>query len=436
MGNRTSVYPLQQNTNVDVGATPVEVLVEDKRHTVESTTQPNPVEIIIPSTTVYTVGTQGPPGPPTGLFEDVDNLDFVGSGTGTFKTTTAIHGNIIYEAFGVLDELFLVWVVPEGIDRTKPAYMQGDFFPTGSEAGTTSSWEIHVTAHTHGGNGGGEITGVLYNSDLPLPETAFEHSHGTIELDAVTYLQTADVVYLKLKRVASTNDPSASVGTSNMSIRYATEGKVGVAGDAGPEGPAGGLDSQLFEYTATQGQTVITGVDNGGQTLLYTLGAISFSVNGVELPAEDYVETDTGAITLVEALYADDIVEVIAYAQGEGGGTASFNYEATAGENMGAYKLVRVALGTVYLADKDNVAYVQDTLGLTTTVSTTGNPVTIQTGGEITDAGWAWIAGHVFMGDSGELTQTPPTVGILQKIGTALTATSILIDIDDPILRA
>ena len=435
MAGTTSVYPLQQNTNIDVGATPVEVLVEDKRHTVESTTQPNPVEIIIPSTTVYTVGTQGPPGPPTGLFEEIDNLAFIGSGTGTFKTTTGLYENKIFEEFGVLDELYIMWVIPKGVDRTKSATFEGSFFPLSDEVGTDCSWEIHITAHDHAD---GEIDGVIYATGLPLEETAHIHSHGKAEIDSTTYLQTADVLHIRLKRVASANDPTAKVGVSDLAIRYATDGKVGIEGNAGPEGPAGGLDSVLFEYNATQGQTVITGVDNGGQTLLYTLGAISFSVNGVELPEEDYVETDTGTITLVEALYADDIVEVVAYAQGEGGGggDASFDYAATAGENMGAYKLVRIALGTVYLADKDNVAYVQDTLGLTTTVSTTGNPVTIQTSGEVTDVGWAWAAGSVFMGDSGELTQTPSTVGILQKIGTVLTATSILIDIDDPILRA
>lgn len=435
MAKTTSVYPLQQNHTVDVGATPVEVLVEDKRQYVESTTQPNPVEIIIPSTTIYTVGVQGPAGPPTGLFEEIDNLAFIGSGTGLSKTTTGLYENKIYEEFGVLDELYVLWVIPSGIDRTKDAVFEGSFFPLGNEVGTDCSWEIYITAHAHID---GEVSGVVYATDLPLEETAYVHAHGNATVDSATYLQSADVLHIKLKRIASTNDPTAKVGVSDLAIRYATEGKVGVAGEAGPDGPAGGLDSQLFEYTATQGQTVITGVDNEGATLLYTLGAISFSVNGVELPAEDYVETDTGTITLIEALYVDDIVEVVAYAQGTGGGggDASFDYAATAGESIGSYKLVRIALGTVYLADKDNVAFVQNTLGLTTAVSTTGNPVTIQTGGEITNVGWSWVAGNVFMGDSGELTQTPPTVGILHKIGTVLTATSILIDIDDPILRA
>jgi len=63
MANKTTVYPLQQDTNVDVGATPVEVLVDGTNQTVESTTQAIPIEIVVPETTIYTVGIQGPQGP-------------------------------------------------------------------------------------------------------------------------------------------------------------------------------------------------------------------------------------------------------------------------------------------------------------------------------------------------------------------------------------
>ena len=241
MAKTTSVYPLQQNHNVDVGSTPVEVLVEDKRHTVESTTQPNPVEIIIPNTTIYTVGVQGPPGPPTGLFEDVEALHFIGSGEGVSKTTTGINENIIFEEFGVLDELFVMWSLPSGVDRTKDCYFEGSFFPLSSEAGTDCSWEIHVTAHQQ--VNGGDVTGTIYATDLPLNDTAYIHSHGSATIDNATYLGAdIDVLHIRLKRVASSNDPSGKIGVSDLTVRYATEGKVGAEGDAGPEGPAGGLD--------------------------------------------------------------------------------------------------------------------------------------------------------------------------------------------------
>ena len=231
MDRTTTVYPLQQNTNVDVGATPVEVLVEGNNQTVESTTQPNPVEIIVPDVTVYTVGVQGPPGPPTGLFEDIMDLPFVGSGTGSTKTVTDINENVIFEKFGINDELFVVWVLPSGLDRTKPCSFEGSFFPTGSEVGTDCSWEIHITAHTHID---GDITGIVYANGLPLNEIAFKHSHGAAVIDNTIYLlEDVNILHIKLKRVISTNDPADKVGVSDLSMRFATEGKVGEQGAAG-----------------------------------------------------------------------------------------------------------------------------------------------------------------------------------------------------------
>lgn len=83
MGKTTTVYPLQQNTNVDVGNTPVEVLVEDKRQSVTSTTQKQVVSVLVPDVTIYTVGVQGPPGPvgPAGEEEvaKAKRVDFEGN---------------------------------------------------------------------------------------------------------------------------------------------------------------------------------------------------------------------------------------------------------------------------------------------------------------------------------------------------------------------
>jgi hypothetical protein len=283
-------------------------------------------------------------------------LDFIGKGTGSTKSETIIVGTTtMAEAFGVGDEIYVHWVLPAGVNRIIAPTIEGSFFPLVSEVATTVSWQVDFIADVHGGIVGGPAV-VRYIVDAPLPETAYEALHGTMEFPNSGFLTVdTDAVHIRVKRIASSNDPTSKVAIDHLEVHFATEGKVGAPGADGADGADGG-------------------------TLL--------------------------------------------------------QYAATAGENIGVYKLVRVAAGTVYLADKDNVAYVNDTLGLTMSVSTTGNPVDIQVGGEMTNVGWAWTAGSVFMGDSGELTQTPPTVGILQKIGTVLTPTSILIDIDDPILRA
>ena len=63
MSDKMVVYPLQENTNVDVGSTPSEVVVdESKVQVVSSTTQDNPVTISSQQITILTAGIQGPPG--------------------------------------------------------------------------------------------------------------------------------------------------------------------------------------------------------------------------------------------------------------------------------------------------------------------------------------------------------------------------------------
>lgn len=354
MAKSTTIYPLQESTTVDVGSNPVGLTVDGTNQTVESTTQPNPVTIVVPSATVYTAGIQGPPGPPTGIAQEVEGLPFVGSGVGPTKTQTSIHLNTMYEAFGVSDELYLLWAFPEGLDRTKPAYLEGSFFTETDQPGTTCSWEIYITSHDHAT--GADIDGVVYANDLPLQDTAFTHAHGSATLDnAIYFIGDTDTIHIRLKRVASAADPTGKIGVSDVLIRYSTDGKVGAAGADGADGASG---------------------------------------------------------------------------------AASYEYNAVAGENLGTGDVVRIDGGVAYISDKDAVTHIGETIGLVKAAVTSGQPVVINIGGEFTDVGWTWVPGTVFLSTAGALTQTAPSTGILQKIGTVLTSTSILIDIDDPVLRA
>jgi len=81
----TGVYPLQQNTTVDVAATPSEVVVDDsKNQIVESTTQQQEVTVNVIDATIYSAGVQGPQGPAgaSGSWEDAvpynEEIDFEG----------------------------------------------------------------------------------------------------------------------------------------------------------------------------------------------------------------------------------------------------------------------------------------------------------------------------------------------------------------------
>jgi len=69
-----------------------------------------------------------------------------------------------------------------------------------------------------------------------------------------------------------------------------------------------------FYYTATDGQTIISGLDNNQNILSYT-GSTDVYVNGRLLTINiDYTALDGSTITLSNALVAGDIVSVIAYA--------------------------------------------------------------------------------------------------------------------------
>ena len=69
-----------------------------------------------------------------------------------------------------------------------------------------------------------------------------------------------------------------------------------------------------YIYTATGGETSKSGPDDNGATLSYTPGKELVHVNGVLLvKTSDYTATDGSSITLVNALVAGDVLEVISF---------------------------------------------------------------------------------------------------------------------------
>ena len=72
---------------------------------------------------------------------------------------------------------------------------------------------------------------------------------------------------------------------------------------------------QRFVYTATGGETSISGADDNSNTLVYTDGEyIDVMLNGVQLIAgSDYNTTTANTIGGLTALTASDVVEVMVY---------------------------------------------------------------------------------------------------------------------------
>lgn len=85
-------------------------------------------------------------------------------------------------------------------------------------------------------------------------------------------------------------------------------------------------------------------------------------------------------------------------------------------------------------ADLDHVFCL---LGVTLTAADVGLPVDVQRAGVMNDAGWAWVPGQrVYLGDAGQLTQTPVEVGAHVLIGVAVSATRLNLMMQDPVLLA
>ena len=75
----------------------------------------------------------------------------------------------------------------------------------------------------------------------------------------------------------------------------------------------GAVKFNVYEYTATAGQTTFSGVDSNNETLAYTVGMAEVSYGGFDLPTADYTATNGTSIVLADGAEAGKIVRVVAF---------------------------------------------------------------------------------------------------------------------------
>ena len=119
--------------------------------------------------------------------------------------------------------------------------------------------------------------------------------------------------------------------------------------------------------------------------------------------------------------------------QGPPGPPGGVVIQRSAGHLISALRVVYEASGLVYVLDYRDAAHIDLLVGITMTAADEGAPIAIQRAGEISDSGWAWTPGRVYLGAAGQLTQTPPETGYSVLIGSAVSATRILLNLQDPI---
>ncbi|WP_051298826.1 hypothetical protein [Marinobacterium litorale] len=104
-----------------------------------------------------------------------------------------------------------------------------------------------------------------------------------------------------------------------------------------------------------------------------------------------------------------------------------------AGTTISALRAVYELDGQVYPLDAGDADHIELLVGVTTTAASAGGNVSVQRFGKLSDSGWAWTPGTIWLGANGALTQTPPTTGFDLDIGSATSATEIIIDSQPPI---
>lgn len=107
----------------------------------------------------------------------------------------------------------------------------------------------------------------------------------------------------------------------------------------------------------------------------------------------------------------------------------------TAGQDTSALVVVYEDLfSAVWPADPDVETDVLALLGVTVSAAQGGQPINVQRLGVIDDASWSFVPGRrVFLAGQGRLTQEPPQAGYDVLIGTAVSPTRLLLNIQDPI---
>lgn len=102
---------------------------------------------------------------------------------------------------------------------------------------------------------------------------------------------------------------------------------------------------------------------------------------------------------------------------------------ATAGETLSAGRVVVIIGGQAFYFQPATSAHLGMAYGITTTSATTGNQVSIQIGGVVTDGAFSALTeGQVWVGANGVVQSALPGSGILQKAGIYLGSDNLKID--------
>jgi hypothetical protein len=115
--------------------------------------------------------------------------------------------------------------------------------------------------------------------------------------------------------------------------------------------------------------------------------------------------------------------------QGPAGPAGGSVVEYPAGQNLSAGRVVIIDTGEAFYFQPATIAHAGRAFGVTATSASIGNDVSIQVSGTIEDAGFSGFSDEaLYVGTDGELQNTWPITGLLQKAGVAVGGNKVKID--------
>lgn len=117
-------------------------------------------------------------------------------------------------------------------------------------------------------------------------------------------------------------------------------------------------------------------------------------------------------------------------------GPAGGAFEMIAGMPISGHKVVASdENGKLIHAAADDLRFLGKIVGLTENAYAKDEPVEIITRGLLENSFWTWNLGPVYVGVNGSITQDESDLLFVQCIGQAISPTSILINIQPPIIK-
>lgn len=130
------------------------------------------------------------------------------------------------------------------------------------------------------------------------------------------------------------------------------------------------------------------------------------------------------------------VADQVVYLGGGGNTSKIISSEIAAKVLSGHRVLMKSSSGQMFLADKDTPEHMHKISGVGINSASAGSTVQVQSFGELVEPTWNWGDGPVYLGNTGQLTQTAPTTGFLISIGTAIAPTVLRIQLGAPISLA